>query len=177
MTAEEMILLAKNEGFSAAVKLNMHALIFMEQIRDMCRADKCHAYGKTWRCPPAIGTVEDAFSRASAYKNGLLLQTTGTLEDEFDYESMEETGKRHSDSFINFMKKIKNAFPNALGMGAGTCRRCEKCTYPDAPCRFPEDSYSSMEAYGLWVSDVCEKSGLKYNYGRNTITYVSCVLF
>ena len=34
-----------------------------------------------------------------------------------------------------------------------------------------------MEAYGLFVSDICTRSGLNYNYGPNTLTYTSCVLF
>jgi hypothetical protein len=33
-----------------------------------------------------------------------------------------------------------------------------------------------MEAYGLLVSDVCQKAGLPYYYGKQTITYTSCIL-
>lgn len=33
-----------------------------------------------------------------------------------------------------------------------------------------------MEAYGLWVSDICRQSGLEYNYGAQTMTYTACVL-
>ena len=33
-----------------------------------------------------------------------------------------------------------------------------------------------MEAYGLLVSDVCLKSGVKYYYGPKTMTYTSCIL-
>ena len=36
---------------------------------------------------------------------------------------------------------------------------------------------SSMEAYGLFVSDICTRSGLAYNYGPRTMTYTSCVLY
>lgn len=34
-----------------------------------------------------------------------------------------------------------------------------------------------MEAYGLFVSDICARSGLAYNYGPRTMTYTSCVLY
>ena len=34
-----------------------------------------------------------------------------------------------------------------------------------------------MEAYGLFVSDMCMRSGLAYNYGPRTMTYTSCVLY
>lgn len=53
---------------------------------------------------------------------------------------------------------------------------CSQCTYPDSPSRFPDKAIPSMEAYGLLVSKVCEKSGLPYYYGPKTLTYTSCVL-
>ena len=33
-----------------------------------------------------------------------------------------------------------------------------------------------MEAYGLFVSDVCVRSNLAYNYGPRTLTY-TCLLY
>ena len=43
--------------------------------------------------------------------------------------------------------------------------------YSYAPGMFP-----SMEAYGLLVSDACTSAGLEYYYGKNTMTYTSCIL-
>ena len=63
-----------------------------------------------------------------------------------------------------------------LMLGAGGCRICPKCAYPE-PCRFPEKTISSMEAYGLFVTQVCRDNDLKYYYGTRTITYTGCVLF
>lgn len=177
MDFEKLKETALKNGFTTVGKLNMDALIFMPEVRDMCRADRCHHYGKSWRCPPAIGSIEDAFRKTESCTSGIIVQTTATLEDDFDYETMYDAMKMHSDSFVNMMREIKKETPDALGMGAGTCSKCVKCTYPDEPCRFPDDSYPSMEAYGLWVSDVCEKSGIPYNHGKGTITYISCVLF
>ena len=82
--------------------------------------------------------------------------------------------KKYFDNFVRQMRLIKG---NCLPMGAGACTRCRKCTYPDRPCRHPDRLYPSMEAYGLWVSDVCTRSGLGYNYGPQTITYTSCILY
>ena len=57
------------------------------------------------------------------------------------------------------------------------CGICEKCTYPDAPCRFPDRAFPSMEACGLVVNDVCKASGIPYNYGPRTMTFTGCVLY
>ena len=163
-------------GFSQAGKLNTTALEFMPEVRDMCNAYRCRSYNRNWRCPPACGTIEDAAQRAAAYSYGIIVQTIGNMEDEYDYETMKETGERHKANFDILVAKLKSEFGDVLPMGAGTCTICESCSYPDAPCRFPDKSISSMEAYGLWVSRVCELSGLPYYNGKDTITYTSCYL-
>lgn len=164
------------EGFTHAGELNIKALVFMPEVRDMCSADRCHMYGKNWRCPPGCGSIEEAAQQASAYTYGLLVQTVGHMEDDFDYETIEATGQQHKSNFESLVAKLRARYPDMLPMGAGTCKRCEECTYPSAPCRFPEEAISSMEAYGLWVSKVCELSNLPYHYGKLTLTYTSCYL-
>jgi len=163
-------------GFSHAGELNVKSLVFMPEVRSMCGAGKCHQYGKNWRCPPGCGSIEEAAERAARYTYGLIVQTTGQMEDDFDYETIQATGAKHKENFDLLVEKLRTRYPDMLPMGAGTCTICEKCTYPDAPCRFPDRSISSMEAYGLWVSKVCELSGIPYNYGKLTLTYTSCYL-
>lgn len=168
---EQLIKDALDVGFSQAGELNIKALVFMPEVRDMCSADKCHTYNKNWRCPPACGTIEDAARHTSKYSYGILVQTIGKMEDEYDYETIKETGEKHKVNFDILVEKLKSEFDDILPMGAGTCTICETCSYPDAPCRYPEKSISSMEAYGLWVSRVCELSHLPYYNGKDTIIY------
>ena len=167
---------AIDTGFSQAGELNVAALKFMPEVRDMCSVDRCHQYGKNWRCPPGCGSIEDAAARAAQYSCGVLVQTIGNMEDDFDYETIQETAETHKSNFAILVGKVKAREHDILPMGAGTCSLCETCTYPDNPCRFPDKSISSMEAYGLWVSKVCELSGVPYNNGKQTITYTSCYL-
>jgi len=164
-------------GFDRSGRLNMAALEFRPEVRQMCAADRCGGYGKNWGCPPNCPSTEEMNRAVKAYSRGLLVQTVGQLEDDFDYEAMVEAEARHSRSFIHMAACLREQGLEFLPMGAGICRICPKCTCPDAPCRFPQLAYSSMEAYGLWVSDVCEKSGLAYYSGPLTVTYTSCFLF
>jgi predicted metal-binding protein len=163
-------------GFSHAGELNVKSLVFMPEVRDMCGAGKCNQFGKNWRCPPGCGSIEEAAERAAQYSYGLIVQTTGQMEDDFDYETIQTAGAKHKENFDFLVEKLRARYPDMLPMGAGTCTICKECTYPHAPCRFPERSISSMEAYGLWVSKVCELSGIPYNYGKLTLTYTSCYL-
>ena len=79
--------------------------------------------------------------------------------------------------FADFARQMRRLYPGCLPLTAGSCTLCARCTYPDRPCRYPTKRLSSMEAYGLFVSDICARSGLAYNYGPRTMTYTSCVLY
>ena len=51
MTA--LLTLTHEVGFSQCAPVNMDALDPLEAVRDMCKADRCGRYGKSWSCPPA----------------------------------------------------------------------------------------------------------------------------
>ena len=173
---EEILKLAKACGFTHVGELKMDALEFLPEVRDMCSADRCHKYGKSWTCPPGCGTLEEAAAKASRYRRGVLLQTTAQLEDDFDIETMQQAEADQKHSFDRFVEQLREEYPDCLPMATGGCTLCAQCTYPDAPCRFPRKAIPSMEAYGLLVSKVCDKSGLPYYYGPRTLTYTGCVL-
>ena len=174
---EQVLKLAGQTGFTCVAPMNMSALVVREEVRKMCAADRCQSYGKNWSCPPACGPLEQCEKRISAFGRGVLVQTTGTMEDDFDADAIAETYVRHKTAFDALARQTRSFYPECLPLTAGACTLCRKCTCPERPCRFPKKRLSSMEAYGLLVSDVCVKSGVKYNYGPKTITYTSCILF
>ena len=173
---EMLLSLARQAGFSQLAELDAAVLKPLTAVRDMCSADKCRSYGKSWSCPPACGSIEYAARQICLYRRGLIVQTTGELEDEFDLESIAAIEARHKKAFLNLARQARLLFPGCLPLSSGTCSLCRKCTYPDRPCRFPGKRLSSMEAFGLLVSDVCQKSGLPYYYGPKTITFTACIL-
>ena len=172
----DWIKLAEDVGFEDVRQLNMGSLQVMPEVREMCAADRCNIYGTRWACPPGCGTLEQCRERIERYKSGILVQTVGALEDEFDAEGIAEAHRKHDSRFKLLTRQIRSMLPDCLPLSAGTCTRCEVCTYPDKPCRFPKKMLSSMEAYGLLVSDVCTKSGMPYYRGEKTITFTSCIL-
>jgi predicted metal-binding protein len=167
---------AMEAGFTHAAPLDTKTLRFLPEVREACSVDRCHTYNTNWMCPPACGTLEECAARAAGFTEGIVVQTVGDLEDSFDYEGMQRIGQEHKKRFQDFAVALSAVHPRVLALGAGGCDICASCTYPDAPCRFPDKALSSMEANGLWVSDVCEKNGISYNYGPNKLAYTSCVL-
>ena len=166
----------KNAGFTHTGPLDCHTIRLLPEVREMCAADKCHQYNKNWTCPPGCGSLEECEGKVRRYQKGLIVQTVGELEDNMDGEGMMETEARHKEAFLRLMEDLKKDYPDLLAIGAGCCTRCKTCTYPDAPCRFPDKKVSSMEAYGILVSQICKDNSLPYYYGDCTIAYTSCFL-
>ena len=175
MTVEQLIAAAKEHGFETAVALNVDALIAREEVRQMCAANTCHAYGSNWSCPPACGTIAQCSEKMKKYTRGVLVQTIGEREDSWDFEAMQDAAKLHSRRFREIALDLWKQGVTVLPLTAGACPICDRCAYPE-PCRFPEKAISSMEAYGLLVNQVCTDNGVPYNYGPERIAYSGCLL-
>lgn len=173
---EELKKQGEQIGFSHVALLDCSTVELRPEVRQMCEANTCHMYGKNWTCPPGCGSLEECRKNVARYQYGLIVQTVGELEDELDGETMMETEALHREHFFAFEKVLRRKFPGMLAMGTGCCTKCQQCTYPDAPCRFPGESFSSMEAYGMLVTQVCQANSLDYYYGPNTISYTSCYM-
>ena len=150
-------------------------LVFSEKVRTICRT-QCPQYGKSWACPPAVGSVAACQAHCLSYPTALLITSLAEVADIADMEATLATREGHEE-----LTRQVNALFRAQGvetfvLSTESCAICEHCAYPGAPCRFPEKAIPSMEAYGLWVSKVCEQSGMPYYYGPGTITYSACVL-
>ena len=167
------------QGFDCVGTCAAGGLTVREEVRSMCANGKCHIYGTRWACPPACGDIHDFERRMHDYEHCTVLQTVAELEDEFDGETMMEAQEIQMKRVYALVDALDEAGLGAQTMvlSAGTCTLCKECTYPDAPCRFPDKQLVSMEAAGLYVSEVCEMAGIPYNHGKNTIAYSSCVLY
>lgn len=176
MNIEELTKLAEECGFTHTVPLKMETLKMLPEVREMCAKNTCGAYGKNWSCPPACGELEECQARVNACRAGILVQTVGELEDEMDGEGMMEAVEQHKEHFAVMYRKLREAGVSVLALGAGGCTRCKTCTYPDAPCRFPDEIISPMEGYGMLVLEVCKENNLEYYYGPNFIAYTGCFL-
>lgn len=163
-------------GFANAAPLDTAALCSREDVRAACAEDKCRAYGRNWTCPPYCGTPEECERAMRSFSGGILLQTVGHTRKAIDTRAYRETEQRHLALFHALSRRIRSEHPGALCLGSGGCRICESCAFPE-PCRFPDLACSSMEGYGLFVTEVCRANGLPYHHGDGTITYTACILF
>ena len=167
---------AKRCGFTHWAPLDVSGLEFLQDVRDMCNAKQCDRYDKTWSCPPAIGSLDEMRERVKGYETGLLVQTVGDLEDSYDWDGIQAAAKLQSENFGRMWDELEKEYASVLAMGTGGCIKCEACTYPAGPCRFPDRMAPSMEACGLFVSKVCKDNNLAYNYGPDKMAFTACFL-
>ena len=176
LNMEQLQAMAADAGFTHSAPLDVATLELKDEVRAMCSANTCQAYGRNWSCPPACITLDEAEKKISGFVWGILMQTTGYLEDVFDYETMQETESRHKKMLRTYAESLDRTEDHLI-LGSGACSLCEECTCPVNPCRMPDKMTSSMEAYGIMVADVCSLAGMAYHYGDCTVTYSGCVLF
>ena len=173
---DDLIKMALDAGFAAAGKLDCSAVTLYPDVRAACELNRCGRYGKSWSCPPGCGSLKECEDRLRKYSDGLIVQTVGELEDEFDSEGMTETARRHASNFRTLSERLWADFPGMLPMGTESCSDCDCCTYPDAPCRNPRGTAIPMEAFGMMVHEVCRLTGMKYYHGKGTISFTGCFL-
>ena len=166
-----------NCGFYQFGTVNPTEVKFRDEIRKMCEVNTCRLYGKTWACPPAVGTIPECRDRVQKYDTLMVLTGKYELEDSFDFEGMQEGQKKFRESCRALNEVIGKNFENYLMLSNEGCDLCKECTYPNAPCRFPKRAMGSLEAYGIFVSELANQAGVKYNNGPNTVTYLGAFIY
>lgn len=177
MNFEELKTLLSDISFNQIEEIDKNKLVFSEEVRKICEGNGCGRYGKTWMCPPGIGPVADWKKRVMAYEHAVLFNYVGAIEDSFDIETMMEIGTQFDAVVRDIKQRLDHAGADFLLFGAGSCQLCKPCSYPDAPCKRPNDAIPSVESCGLFVAKIAEPCGFKYINGENTVTYFGLVMF
>ncbi len=166
-----------DQGLNQYAFIDPKELPFSQDVRDMCAQNACGRHGTNWQCPPGAGELEVLEAKAKSYTDGLLFNVVYPLEDSYDFEGMMAAKDKFTETCGALLRIVRNHFPQSFVMGAGGCSLCEKCTYPDAPCRYPDKAIASMEACGIDVYTTSKKFGFEYINGQNTVTYFGIVFF
>lgn len=90
----------QTSGFFQWGLLPKEALTFSPEVRGMCAVNRCGCYGKTWACPPAVGTLEECRTQCEPYSHLLLFSCKYDLEDSFDFEGMTEAMLRDLKKYL-----------------------------------------------------------------------------
>ena len=150
---------------------------FSQMVVDTCRTNACGKYGSCWTCPPGVGKLDELERKIKRYQKAVVFTAKYKLEDCFDFEGMR---KGHTKTMLllhSIVEELLAEGRDILALGCEACSLCEKCTYPEEPCRFPQKAIPSVEACGINVVDLARETGITYNNGKNTVTYFCMILF
>ena len=174
--AEQLRIFMEKAGVSHAAVITTDQIPFDRELRKMCEANRCGAYGKNWACPPLVGSVDELIEKARSFRYAVVFQNIYTIEDSFDIEGMDRAAHQHRELVRRIFES--NEMPkDGQMLGAGGCDYCDRCAAMDGePCRHPGKAFASLEACGVYVSQLAEACGMKYINGVNTITYFGAVL-
>ncbi len=112
-------------GFDGWGFVNTDEITFDPEVRRMCEVNRCGQYGKTWACPPGVGSFEECRDRCLRFPRAMVFSGCYPLEDCFDYEGMQEGHRRFADSCAQLHKKLTGDY---LFLSNEGCRRCASCT-------------------------------------------------
>ena len=157
--------------------LDPKELVFSDRIRYICKSE-CPMYGKSWACPPAVGSVEHCQKACLAYNTCLLIGTITETEDIADIEGTLRTRAPHEaiTNQVQDLLRDQGAVPYVLSTEA--CEACETCAYTQGlPCRKPERMHPCVESHGIVLTHTLENLGLDFQYGGNIITWYSLLFY
>lgn len=152
-------------------------LVFSDRIRHICSHD-CAMYGKSWACPPGVGTVAECKARCLRYVNCLMISTTVETEDIADIEATLATRADHEAVTDQVGQLLREQGIEPYVLSTEACAICPRCAILDGqPCRFPDRMHPCVESHGIVLTDTLEKYGVDFQYGSNVVTWFSLLLF
>ena len=152
-------------------------LEFNQRIRWICEHE-CPMYGKTWACPPGVGTVEHCAGKCRNFDNCLMIATITEVEDIADIQQTLATRPEHEEitNQVGAFLEEQGVKPYILSTEA--CAICQRCAIEDGrPCRHPEKMHPCVESHGINIIPVLEEQGICFQYGENVVTWISLLFY
>ncbi len=172
MTDQALIDAALAEGFAAAAVVDTGEIPFDFSFRPYCVENLCGQYAANWSCPPDCGSCEEMQNRITARKRAVVLQTIWEICDYSDAPAIKQAKGAHNAAAVSLTKKLRQAGVPGFMVGASGCALCNPCAAKEGlPCRFPEDQYSCMSAYCIFVKKLCDACGLEYDCGTGLLAF------
>ena len=153
------------------------ALEFSGRIRWICEHE-CPMYGKSWACPPGVGSVNQCKGKCLSYENCLMISTIVEVDDITDIDETLSTRGDHEAVTNEVRELMRQQGIEPFILSTEACAECERCAYLDGePCRMPDRMHPCIESYGINVIPVLEENGLDFQYGSNMVTWYSLLFF
>ena len=152
-------------------------LEFSQRVRWICEHE-CPMHGKSWACPPGVGSVETCQKKCMRYKNCLMIATVTEVPDITDINQTLATRTDHEDITNQVGGFFREQGVEPYILSTESCAICPRCAIEDnQPCRHPERMHPCVESQGINIIPTLERCGIEFQYGDNVVTWISLLLF
>ena len=153
------------------------ALEFSSRIRWICE-NECPMFGRSWACPPGVGTVDCCQAKCLSYENCLLISSIVEVRDITDINETLATRPEHEALTNEVAELMRQQGVEPYILSTEACAICESCAILEGkPCRFPEKMHPCVESHGINVVPILEERGLEFQFGANVVTWISLLFF
>ena len=150
---------------------------YSDRIRWICE-NECPRYGKSWACPPAVGTVAQCAAKCRGFDHCLVIGSVAEWADITDMEATLATRPEHEALTDQVAAMLEAQGVKPFILSTDSCAICKECTCQSgAPCRHPEKMHPCVESHGINLIPVLEAEGLPFIYGDTTVTWYSLLFF
>ena len=152
-------------------------LEFSDRVRWICEHE-CPMYGKTWACPPAVGTVETCRCKCLGYEHCLMIATATEVRDIADIHETLATRPGHEAVTDEVAALLGQQGMKPYVLSTEACALCARCAYPDGQvCRHPEKMHPCVESHGINLIPALEEQGIEFQFGGNVVTWISLLFY
>ena len=150
-------------------------LSFSPRVRHICESE-CPMYGKSWACPPAVGSVEDCRAKCLSYPEALVITTITEVSDIANLQETLDTRGPHEAITHQIADLVRQQCGEVYVLSTEACAVCETCAYPDGPCRHPDRMFPCVESHAILATELAEKYGIDF-IGGNIVTWFSLIFY
>lgn len=175
MNEAELQAAAVSLGFADTAVMDTAEIVFQPAFRVCCEDNLCGKYGVNYTCPPDCGTTDEMRGRILRYRRALVLQSMWDADDPMDGAQTAPAKRQHN----RWTRALREQMDGpTLMVGASGCSLCSPCMLERGePCRFPEQRWSCMSAYCIYVQKLAERCGMAYDCGPGCVSMFSLLCF
>lgn len=178
MTEKQIMEAAIQAGFHAAAIIDTSEIVFDPAFRPLCEENLCGKYGVNYACPPDCGSPEEMKRRVLAHKKAVVLQSMWEIYDFQDEAAVKNAKQCHNACALQLADELRKENMNGFLIGASGCQLCKVCAIVDGqPCRFPDQKYSCMSAYCIYVKKLADCCNMAYAYEDGLLPFFGMYVF
>ncbi|MDD3218434.1 MAG: DUF2284 domain-containing protein [Lachnospiraceae bacterium] len=147
---------------------------FTKEVQKICEME-CPRYGKSWSCPPAVGSMESCQAHCNEFDHAFVFSTTSWTDDSLDMDACMKARVEH-DKVVSAIWRLTDV-NHAFMISSESCSICEKCSYPDKTCRHKDLMHPCIESQGIIVASLAEQLGMTYYIDEHQIVWFGILFF